>query len=40
MILILQKKLENEKYRDQWRELHERLEKIELQLSNLKNNIQ
>lgn len=38
MMFILQKKLESEKYRDQWQELHQQLEEIELQLSNLKNN--
>ncbi len=37
MIYTLQKKLEDEKYRDEWHELHEELQEKEKQLDELKN---
>lgn len=37
MIYTLQKKLEDERYRDEWPELHEELKEKERQLEELKN---
>lgn len=37
MIYTLQKKLEDERYRDEWKELHEELKEKERQLEQLKS---